>query len=283
MNEQIEQSKMSIRRFFKRTARSILFSQWLPQIIAFLIVGAVYVGISQFGMCLASIVSLVTDNYNLSRVFAVVYFVLSFLFLVPIFYGLVKFEAYAVENKKSRLSDLFFAFSSMENANRAYGMFLCVALKVVLCFLPAIALWIFDVVFYYDGVFGYSLNFGNVDVFNFVLKSIFLVFLYLGMVLSSKYYFAVYISVVRPEFEPKDCFLLAKVCAHSVSHELAVITLSFVPLFVVSLFSMGLLFILYTLPYVFLTYTVVCKYVYEKEMYTHKIQTLLYGQPDKEN
>ena len=274
---------MSIRRFFKRTARSILFSQWLPQILAFLIVGAVYVGIGQFGTCLASVISLVTDNYGLSRVFAVVYFVLSFLFLVPVFYGLVKFEADAVENKKSRLSDLFFAFSSTENANRAYGMFLGTALKVFLCFLPSLALWIFDAGFYYDGMFGYSLSFGNVDVFNFALKSIFLVFLYLGMVLSSKYYFAFYISVVRPEFEPRDCFLLSKVCTHSVSHELAVITLSFIPLFVVSLFTMGLMFILYTLPYVFLTYTVACKYVYEKEMYTQKIQTLLYGQPDKEN
>lgn len=282
MKEQIEQSKLSPRRFFKRTARSILFSEWLSQIIAFLIVGAIYVGINQFGGCISSVILLVTENVRLSRVFAVVFFVLSFLLLIPIFYGIVKFESGAVENKKSRLSDLFFAFSSMETANRSYGMFLNVAAKVLFRFLPAITLWVFDSIFYYDGIFGYSLVFGNVDVLNFFIKSIFLVFLYLGTVLSSKYYFAFYISTVRPEFEPKDCFLLAKVCTHSVSHELAIITLGFIPLFVISLFSMGLLFILYTLPYVFLTYTVVCKYIYEKEMYTQKIQTLLYGQHDEE-
>ena len=274
---------MSERRFFKHTARKILLSEWLPQIIAFLVVGAIYVGVNQFGGCLSSVIILVTGNESLSRVFAVVYFVFSFLLLVPLFYGVVKYEAGAVDNEKPRLSDLFFAFSSMENANRAYGMFLSVALKILLRFLPAIALWIFDSLFYYDGMFSRSLSFGNVDVINFVLKSVFLVFLYMGTVLSSKYYFAVYLSVMRPEFEPKDCFLLSKVCTHSMSHELAKITLGFIPIFVISLFSMGLLFILYTLPYVFLTYTVVCKYIYEKEMYTQQIQSLLYGQHNKEN
>lgn len=283
MNEQIEESKMSMRRFFKRMARNMLFSEWLSQIIAFLFVGAIYVGINQFGGCLASIIALVSGNAALSRVFAVVYFVLSFLLLIPILYGIVKFEAGAVENEKNKLSDLFFAFTCMEKANRAYGMFLNVALKVLLCFLPAIALWIFDSIFYYDGIFGYYLDFGKVDIINFAVKSIFLVLLYLGLVLSSKYYFAFYISVVRPEFEPKDCFLLAKVCTHSVSRELAVMTLSFIPLFVVSLFSMGLLFVLYTLPYALLTYTVFCKYIYEKEMYTQRVQTMLYGQHDEEN
>lgn len=266
MNEIIEKSKMSRRRFLKHSSKKLLFSDWLTQIIAFVIVGVVFYGISQFGTALALSVNEIFSNLKLTNTILSVFTVFATAMLVPTVYGLVVFEIKAVSGEKYGFSDIFSAFSTAEVLFKSYDLFFGLVFRYAVFFLPAFALYVFNTYFYTDDIFSKPVYFEGIDVIMFSLRTLFVVLLYAGIVLSCKSFVAVYVSV-KTDKNVRECFMIAKKCLRGNITEVLKFAISFFPLFVVSMFTVGFLYILYTIPYMFISFTTLAKYLYDKRLY----------------
>ena len=283
MNETVTASSMSRRRFFKRTARTLLYNDWICQIFAIFIVGALSSGIRLFGMNLCSVMLTVTENQKLTNFFGVVYLMLGVLLMLPLYYGLLHFEKQMLMEGKGKISDIFYCYSSLGELNHAYSVIFGVAWRVVLCFLPMIVLNLFEFVYYYEGYFGFIMRYSSIDLVGTAIRTLIVVFGYLGFVFSSKYFVTLYISHERPEISVREAVMISKVCMYGSGFESVGLALSFLPLVVLSIFSMGFLFLLFTFPYMLITFVVFSKYLYEKEMYTRNAHNLLYSDNENEN
>ena len=268
---------MSRRRFFKSCARKRLYSDWIKQAFAVLIVGAICAGIVQFGLYSMELVRYITADYDFAFLVYGVYSALSLAIVIPLLYGLLYFEINAVEHNKSELSDLFYAFYSTETIARAYSLFCSFVLRAFLCFVPVLAVIVCRAVLnlYFPEIAEYLVR--NVSVSKLGWKILLTVFLFVGFVLSSKHLFGVYICIRFENVKIRDGFYAAGMCMYGSRREMAGLFISFFPLFVVSLYSFGLLLIMYFLPYLLIAFTVYSKYIYEKEMYTRNTHNILYS------
>lgn len=261
LNETVTKSKLSKRRFFKRASRRLLFSEWLMQVFVFITVGAIFYGIFQFGAALGFAVHEITANEKLSVLLISVFIVFAIAILVPLLYGLFAFEINAVSPKKCNASDVFCAFSSGEKLYRAYDLFFGLVFRYAFYFLPAILLHFYNILVYPNTDF--VVYYGGVDVVLFLLRTLFVVLLFLGIMLSTKGFAAIYICI-KTDKSAAESFYLAKKCMKNNGLEAVKLALSFFPLFVISLFTVGFLFLLYTIPYMFITFVMYSKYLYEK-------------------
>ena len=65
MHENTESAFM-IRKYIKKSARELLFSDWINQILAFSIVFGIYSGIIQFGSALSVLADKMAANENVA-------------------------------------------------------------------------------------------------------------------------------------------------------------------------------------------------------------------------
>ena len=260
----VQMKNMSRRRFFKKSARRLLYSDWVNQILAFVIVGAFVVGFNYFGTSVSLVIENLTHNIPLAGAFMCAFAFLSVVFVIPMLYGLVLFEIKAVRGEKNMISDVFSAFSDSELLLRSYNVFFRVFIISVLCFLPSFAVYFFGEFIYGEFVGALNFSIGGVDVASFSLNTLFVLLLYLGISLSCANFVGLYISVDRCDLTVAECFYTAKLCIYRSRGELGKTALSFFPLFVVSLFTMGFLFVMYTIPYMFITFVMFSKYLYDK-------------------
>lgn len=253
----------------------MLVSDWLCQILAFVIVGACYVGVRQFGASLVTLVFNLTDNAYLSSLIQSAYLVFAIAFYIPLIVGICYFEVNAVEGK-SNICDLFFAFLSVKNLNYSYTLFFYTLFGIFLYLLPALAMSVFLKAFYYDGIFLFTASFAGVDLVYLLLSALVCLLWCIGFVMSSKSFVGVYISLVRQNTPYKECFLIANNCIYVEKSELAKTALSFLPLCILSLLTVGFLFVCYTLPYIFITFTMISRYAYNAEMTNKRTIQLMY-------
>jgi len=268
-------NKMTRRSFFKRAARKLLFSDWTVQVLAFLIAGAFFVGINQIGVCFETLVVSLTGRTEPVYFFSSLYTVLSLALTIPVLYGLVKFEINAIDGKGD-IADMFSVFSSLGKLGRVYKLFFHAASRTVVCYLPFIAAWTFLNLIYYEGIFGIVLTVYSVDLFRLLLSALVGLMLYLGLLLSAKYFVGIYLCVLREDTPIKECFLVAANCNFMSKGELTGTLISFLPLCLLSLLTAGLLFILYTIPYMLITMVMVSKYIVDVEMYKKSTSALMY-------
>lgn len=263
MESIVKMKNMSRRRFFKRAARRMLFSDWVCQIFAFIVVGAFFVGVNHFGTSVGIVMNELTQNELLASFVIYFFTFLSLALVIPMLYGVISFEINAISNEKSVLSDIFCAFSSSESIVRSYSLFFNVFFRCILGFLPAVAVYSFKLFVYEEGML-LTFFIGNVDAVSFVINTLFVIALYLGIVMSSGLFVGIYITVMRGDLPVEDCLFAAKKCLRGNRFEFAKTVISFLPIFVVSLFSMGFLFVMYTIPYMIITFVMFAKYLYEK-------------------
>lgn len=281
MTEQYNESCGKRRRFFKQKARRLLYRDWLSQVFAFLIAGAVYFGLMQFGYAAASAFMTLAENDYLGVLWFSLFLVMSMAVMIPVVYGIFNFEINALKNERSCLSDMFFAFESSQMLMRSYKTALYAAWKSIVYFLPSLALGIFNDAYYTQGIFGAGVSVFGFDVIYLVLEAAYILLLMVGFILSSRVLVGIYVTVERPDEGVSNCFFTANMCCASSKREMAKLVFSFVPLFVLSLFSLGFLFVLYTIPYMLLCITLFSKYLYTKEMVSRDISKVLYTAHDK--
>ena len=277
MNNVVKMKNMSRRRFFKRAARNMLFSDWVCQIFAFIVVGAFFIGVNHFGTSAALIVGELTQNIYLTGFVVCFFAFVALAMVIPLLYGLVCFEINAVSNQKGVLSDLFCAFSSGEKLMRSYSMFFGVFFRCVLWYLPAIAVYCFRTFVYEKGML-LSLSLGGIDVVYFLLNTLLVITLYLGFTLSIGVIVGIYLTVKMEDKRVEECFFLAKIVLYKNRFELSKLALSFLPIFVLSLFSIGFLFVMYTAPYMMIAFVMFSKYLHEKYNLAHNPENLYVNQ-----
>lgn len=281
MDERIDISQLTRRKYIKRAAKQILFSDWLGQILAFFIVGAVFTGIIHFGANGMLLVEQFFENEVVSGLLFLPYCFLAAAVIVPMFYGLVEYEINAAEKGKGELKDIFQVFSSVSCMTRAYKLFAYLVFKTFLCFLPAVFAY---VLLFAQGEDTFSLNsfvWHNINYANLFIETLFVICLFFGAVLSCKYFMGVFICVIKPELKIKDAFFAAKMCCHTNKFGMAKLMFSFLPLLWVSLYTAGLLFVLYSFPYILITFVLQSKCFYETEISTKNVQNLLYTQENE--
>ncbi len=267
------------RRVFKKSARQLLYSDWITQILAFILVGAVYAGLLQFGNVLGALFMYLTGNDNVYRIVLASYITFALILTVPLFYGLVIFEVKAIQGERPRISDIFDVFSDFGNVMFSYTVFLHVFLRAVVFLVPAAALWIFTDFYYYEGIFGFGFSFMGLDCIYFILKLCVLVLFYLVITVVADKMTGVYISVIREDVDVRDCFFVANVCMKHDKGEMLSVILSFAPLFALSMMTAGFLFVMYTLPYMLITLLVFAKYYYDRQQYaSDKLKKLLFSE-----
>ena len=272
------------RTFIKKQARNCLYNDWIMRILAFVVTRGCCVGVVQFGAAFSLAIEDITQNTRFSTLAYFVYLMLSLVILVPLVYGLFYSFIESINNEdKINLVDLFYAFGNANVLMRSYRLFVYTALKLFVCFLPALVLSIWCDNYYYSGIFGIESTLYDFDVVYFVIKTIVVVFSVLGFVAGIKNIVGVYVSIKREDKEIGECFFVARICCEDSKGELCACAISFVPLIVVSLFTFGFLYVMYTLPYILITFVKYSEYIYKKEMYTYKTQSVLYDTSKNEN
>jgi len=276
LTEEYYTSRGKRRRFFKRQTRKMLYSDWLSHVLAFLIIGAVYYGMIQFGASVSVMLEELTGNDYVSLLWFSTYIVLSAAVVIPLICGVFNFEVCAIDRGKARISDMFYAFDSLESLLRSYRMAFYAFFKSLLFFLPAIV--INELISFYTEYAdkGDKIIVLGQDALYFALEALFVVFLGLGFVLSSKNFMGIYVCLERPQESISKCFFIANMCISSSKREMTFLLLSFAPLCVLSLFTAGFLFVMYTFPYMALCITMFSKYLYDKEMCMQNVKKLLY-------
>ena len=265
-----------VKNYIKRCSRQLLFSDWINQILAFSVVFGMYYAFLQFGSAVSILAERMTANEAVSSMMFVLYLTLSFAFMIPLIYGLLQFEVNSLENDKSDLKDLFTAFSSPQLLERAYKLFGYTAIRAVFAFLPAMVLMFFSENVYYAGYFGEGVSFENVDLVFFAIQTLTVILLFFGVIYSFKPFAGIYVSLVRSEDSIKECFYVGAVCTGIRTGWMCRLVFSFLPLCVLSLFTAGFLFIIYTLPYMLISVTVLSKYFYQNEMLSRNAVDRLY-------
>ena len=252
------------------------------RILAFVITGGICIGIMQFGISLSLVLEGVTHNIKFSLLVYFLYILLSLCVVVPICYGLVySYISSAEQNSKINLADLFYAFSDSNLLMRSYRLFLYALIRLCVCFLPAILLEFFCENYYYSGIFGFESVLYEFDVVYFVIESLVVVFSLIAFVLSTKTILGVYVSIKREDKQIGECFFVARILCDGSKGELALCALSFVPLMVISFFTFGFLFVMYSMPYMLITFVIYCEFLYNNEMTTLKTKNILYENADE--
>lgn len=243
----------------KKQSRNILFSDWTSHILLFVILLVICTGIATLGSSLTYLALEIGGNYILSNALICFYSVLSFAFVLPLVYGCLVFEIKAAEGQKPKIYEMFCAFSSSDELLYSYKISLLFFMNVILKFSPAIALGIFINSPWYSSDFLNSyIGIPGIDVSYLIFNILHVLLVFLGLVWSSKNFVGLVCDICY-EGETFENFSYAKVKSIKNGYKLTSLCISFIPLFVLSLFSAGILFVLYTLPYFLLSMCILSK------------------------
>lgn len=249
------------RQYFKSAARKKLLSDWITQTLAFLIITALFSGITGFGYSLYDLLSNIGIKNDYIYIFPAFYTFMSLFITVPLIVGMFYFEYKAVKKKKCEVSDVFEPFGSNFGILRAYRIFICFVLRCIPGFLPAAALGVYRNFFYDSALYGYDMY--GIDICNLGLNILLVIAVLLGTAANADNVVGMYFAVRLDSDDIPACFLMAKSACRTSRGEIFLCALSFVPLFVLSLFTLGFLLAAYTLPYFLLTLVYMSEYLYE--------------------
>ncbi len=258
------------RRYFKKNARGIIYSDWLSQIFVFAAVMVSVAGLNSIYGGLMTLAYNVANNDMFSYMISVFYTFLTFAFVLPLVYGVIHFEILAFENKKPSVSRVFDAFANTEKLTRTYKTFLSFVLRIIPVFIPVFLLSGFIQSPLYYSILKTEYTVGNIDVVYLSFNIVLLIFVFLSLSFTGKHIVGLFIAVKNQEQSVGECFRLGKNVCSGYTAELCLMTFSFVPLIVVSMFTLGIMFIVYTLPYILLTFSGMTEFLYSKYMCKQK-------------
>ena len=265
------------RKLFKADARKILYKDWLVHIFVHMIVLVCFTGIVSLGTQLTLLsYSFGLDEFR-SSLFLAFYDVAALFMTVPLCYGVLYFEMQYSDGKKPKPLDVFDGFSSVKKLLFSYELFFSLLFRVLPCFVPAVAMYVYMQYFYVEGTFVPLVDIAGVDEIFFLQSVAFVILVFLGFALSVKYFVGVYVAIKRQDMPIREAFYTGSVCCHNCNMSIAGFFLSFGPLFVVSLFTAGILFVLYTIPYFVISFMNMAKYLYDKEMTEENIKNIIYN------
>ncbi len=250
----------------KKQSRNILFSDWTSHILVFVILLVICTGITTIGSSLTYLALEISGNYIFGNALFLFYLVLSVSFVLPLLYGCLVFEIKASEGQKPKIYEMFCAFSSSDELVYSYKIMLLFLANIILKFSPAIALGVFiNSPWYSSDFLNYYIGIPGIDVSYLVFNILLVALVFLGLVWSSKNFVGL-VCDISYEGNTFDNFSYAKVKCVKYGYKLTSLCISFLPLFVISLFSAGILFVLYTLPYFLLSMCILSKEILQDKI-----------------
>lgn len=192
------------------------------------------------------------EPYLSVEAYRAVEFVTVFLLLctlIPLLYGLCVFEYNAANNQTASVTDLFYAFASPQLFCRSFSLFWALLWRGTLVFfVPAVLGGMIP-----DYLNGYYpdliVNLGNgTDIgYTFLCIDV-LIALTTAIAVFSRYATAAYLAVAHEDYSVSKCFAIAAYLNHGMNMQYVKMTLSFLPLALLSLCTLGILFAVYTAP-----------------------------------
>ncbi len=264
------------KKFFKSEARKTIYGDWLTHIFAHLLVFVCFAGIVSLGQQMGVLAFSLGISEHYASLFLLFYDAVALFMAIPLVYGVMYFEMLCSEAKRPNASVVFSAFSTPKTLLCAYELFFALFIRVLPCFAPAIAVWIYMQYYYSPDIFVLPVDIGGFDEAYFVLSTVLVALFFLGLVLSSRFFVGLYVCLKRPYLPKRDAFYIGSLCCHNNSSGLVSLFFSFVPLLVISLFTVGILFVAYTVPYITLTFMNAARFLYETQMNRKDIQNLVY-------
>lgn len=246
---------------FKKQAKKLLYRDWITHIGAFF---AVFVSTSALATA-ASTIMLLSLEYTNIIVYSLIFLSLLILLAalcIPLYYGLCVFEYNAVNTSKTDIKDIFYAFSTPERYRRSFLTAFSVIWRFLIVF--SVPLLILGEIYLY--LAGQSENFIQVAIGGYDITYTYLcVLLVIAFIISflyfTRYFTAIYIVIECEEARVSECFFAAKIFNRKCLSTLILVALSYIPLAVISVLSFGILFIIYTLPVILITYFCICSHV----------------------
>ncbi len=242
----------------KKKARSRLYADLPTHIAAPLCVAVCVLGVLFAGSAVLSL----TDMYRpmdmfLYNLFELIILAVALLLTVPLLYGLYVYFYRSAVGKEARLTDLFRAFGSSSLFARSFCLFWAMLWRFVPYFaFPLFCLWETDA---YRG--GRSLFVqtsvirGGIDLTGLELCVLCCLSATIAFSLYARHFCAVCLVITHEDAPVSACFAagsFAVRCSASGIHFMSLIG-SFLPLIFASLLTFGILFVLYSLPYILLS------------------------------
>lgn len=183
-----------------------------------------------------------------------VYFIIEFLLFSPLVIGLYAISQRASRQEEFRLLDLFDGYASFRRVARAWGI-------SAIAFLPIkLGLVLVDVLF--------LLEISNVFVVAFAMIMLFKLFI-LGALAYGRLYTFISLAIWREDEKLYRCLAMAIRSTKGRLCEIFCFRMCFLPWVLLSVATVGVLFIIFTIPYIAVAYSHYSSYLITGE---HRIQ-----------
>lgn len=247
--------------YFRKQAKEMLYRDWIMHIGAFLTVFATSCAL--FTAALS--VTFLAAQYTSSLVYP---FVLSsaLVFIVslcvPLYYGLFVFEYNVVNTHKPDIKDVFYAFSSSQRYKRSFLTAFAIIWRFLVCFFVPL-LFLSEIFLYTQGQSKYFIQIAvaGYDITYTYLCVLFVTSFIIAFSYFSRYFTAIYVVIEHENQPVSKCFFAAKIYNRKYISTFILLTFSYIPLAIFSVFTFGILFIIYTLPVMVIAYLCISSYV----------------------
>jgi len=252
------------RKFFKNEAKRIIFSEWLNAVIATLVVVLVIAGLSAIQSAYLYLLSKQLSQ-NATIAVSVFFNVASALVFLPVLFGYIIWCVQKYEGDAAPVSNVFEVFSTPENLGRAYAVTLAFLMRAVVLFAIPVLL-------------NYFLKLNTIriekhlseiypilpELFTVVSKLFILFFYSIAFSMTAKLFMFVYIAIKNPDMSLRMCSSKAAKLMRGHKVESVVLNFSFFGWILLSLFTAGVLFVIFVIPYMLLSIISFCSYLYAK-------------------
>lgn len=255
------------RRVFKKEAREVLCfrANWISVLMALFMLFFFLAAARYFSDCLyyaLSLSGLIAGDFALAdEVYDAASGVLLFLLLSPLYPGIVSYLYDLCRTKKSGgarvpITEVFCFYSGLEQAVRGWAVsFLRLTALIPLLFAYVGFVFLEDL--YLPSIAGLPTQVTAV-IFEVLIYAGTVLLIFTAMFMSLRAEFFVFFTVTRPELPISSCIRLSGNMMKRRAGEGIHLILSFVPLFILSVLSAGILFFIYFLPYYLFTFLIFC-------------------------
>ena len=258
----------------KNTAGKILNAELFSHISAMMLIAVCVMSLLTTGEILTTLWG---DLFGYTAYALASFFLYAFTaaMIIPLIYGYAVFETNCVKNKKADFTDMFCAFSELSMYVRSFKVFYALLWRFAIVFaIPAELIRKF--ISYTNGnnyskviISGY--DFGYTAIAVLIIASVII-----ALVIYSKFFLSLYITVVRPEKSVSECFYSARIYRKNCSASQFSLAISFIPLMILGILSMGIAFI-YVIPLMLTSFFVFAHKRYENTELNEAVTNMIFN------
>lgn len=262
----------------RKQARSRLYADLPTYIAAPFCVAVCVLGVLFAGSAVLSLADMYLYLDNVTYLlFELLILLVTVITAVPLLYGLCVLFQRSASGKSVRLTDLFYAFGSFSLFARSFCLFWAMLWRFLLCF--AVSLFFLWEAEAYRG--GYNLVtwtpifWHDIDLTALALCSLCYLSAIFMLTQYASYFVSVRLAVLHEDQSVSKCFAAGHFCVRCSGgkKDFGDLSVSFWLLLLLSVLSCGILFVIYTLPYMLLSFFMLAEATGRDELNMHYATT----------